>query len=312
MLPDPSTNHRPPGRARYRSQSTSVEEETAWRRIAQLAVANIPPGIAIGRWRVQHDTVVELHAPVLDDHYTIDVLLNETHVDCFKDGRRICIGNTGFGSTQIAAPGEEIRCVFERSSEAIHVFVPRTIVIATYEDIRQQTCPARFLLDDPCFAPLPALGRLALGLVDAAGLTGPFAALYCESVSIALLASLMETHTRTAVPGRHKGGLTSRQLNRAIEYMDSHLGESIGLHDIATYTGLSRMYFAAQFRNATGLTPFTFLIQRRIEKAKQLLSASRLPIAQVALEAGFQSQSHFTTVFRKFSGTTPARWRKSN
>jgi AraC-like DNA-binding protein len=70
------------------------------------------------------------------------------------------------------------------------------------------------------------------------------------------------------------------------------------------------MHFAAQFRVATGLRPHEFLLQRRVEHAQSLLLNSRMPLVEIALEAGFKTQAHFTTVFARLAGDTPNVWRQ--
>jgi AraC-like DNA-binding protein len=70
------------------------------------------------------------------------------------------------------------------------------------------------------------------------------------------------------------------------------------------------MHFAAQFRAATGIRPHEFVLRRRIERAQDMLRDSALPLAQVALDVGFQTQAHFTTVFRDHVQETPGRWRQ--
>jgi len=72
------------------------------------------------------------------------------------------------------------------------------------------------------------------------------------------------------------------------------------------------MHFASQFRVATGLRPHEFLLQRRIRRAEQLMSDTTMTIMEIALTVGFQTQAHFTTVFKRFSGCTPRRWRIGN
>ncbi|QDK31738.1 hypothetical protein DM450_02825 [Sphingomonas sp. IC081] len=64
-----------------------------------------------------------------------------------------------------------------------------------------------------------------------------------------------------------------------------------------------------QFKVSTGTTLFRFILERRIGRAKELLLDREIPIAEVALRAGFADQSHFTVNFRKLTGTTPARFR---
>jgi AraC-like DNA-binding protein len=65
------------------------------------------------------------------------------------------------------------------------------------------------------------------------------------------------------------------------------------------------MHFASQFRAATGLRPHDFVMRRRIERAEELLRDTALPLVEVALSVGFQTQAHFTTVFRALVLETP-------
>ena len=102
------------------------------------------------------------------------------------------------------------------------------------------------------------------------------------------------------------------RLKRALDYIETHLAEPVTLADLANCTGLSRMYFAAQFRTATGVRPREYLIRRRIERAQDLLSNSHLSLVQIALSVGFQTQAYFTTVFKRVVGETPHRWRRQN
>jgi AraC-like DNA-binding protein len=99
------------------------------------------------------------------------------------------------------------------------------------------------------------------------------------------------------------------RLKRVAAFVDDNIDQPLLLSCLARASGLSRMHFAALFRRATGLRPHDYVTQRRIEHAKQLLTQSKAPIVQVALSVGFQSQAHFTTVFKRVAGTTPNRWR---
>jgi AraC family transcriptional regulator len=107
-------------------------------------------------------------------------------------------------------------------------------------------------------------------------------------------------------------GLPKWRLKRAVDYMAAHLGEPIGLTEIAASTGLTRMHFAAQFRVSTGLRPHEYLIRRRLERAQDLLSTSHIPLIEIALEVGFTTQAHFTTVFKRNVGESPGAWRRKN
>jgi AraC-like DNA-binding protein len=87
------------------------------------------------------------------------------------------------------------------------------------------------------------------------------------------------------------------------------LAQPIRLSDMAKAAGLTPMHFARQFRAATGIRPHDYLLRRRVERAQELLRESANTLVEVALSVGFQTQAHFTTVFKRFTGETPHRWR---
>jgi len=84
--------------------------------------------------------------------------------------------------------------------------------------------------------------------------------------------------------------------------------DRIGIKYVA---GLSKMHFAAQFRAATGYRPHEYLLHQRVERAKAMLSSLEMPLVEVALSVGFRAQAHFSTVFKRLTGETPGRWRRS-
>jgi AraC family transcriptional regulator len=303
--PDPPSDHLTCG-----EDTHPVEEEASWRCSLRLDALSASPRIAIAHWRDRREHLRELTAPVLSEHYTIEVLLRNTVVEYFRDGQRISKGVVGFGGTQISAPGEKINCNFKRSAESVHVFVPSSLVAKTYQEMRERNRCVEYEIVDPAYSADPIMGKLAWTLLEANSLRSPFSVLYCESLAMAVLARAMEFRDDGPVASGPRAGLQSWRLRRATEYIEDNLGELVTLNDIAEHTGLSRMHFAAQFKRATGLSPHAFLMQRRVETAKAMLIDDRLPIVQIAFAVGFHSQAHFTSAFRKATGTTPGSWRK--
>lgn len=110
--------------------------------------------------------------------------------------------------------------------------------------------------------------------------------------------------------GRPVAPLPKWRYRRVERYIDDHLEDRIMLADMARTVGLTRMHFAAQFRVMTGVKPHEFLLQRRIARACGFLRDERLSLVEIALKVGFQSQAHFTTVFKRIVGETPHRWRR--
>ena len=141
---------------------------------------------------------------------------------------------------------------------------------------------------------------------------------YAGAVRLAIASRLLSLRSDRSITGpasprgRKKTALLTWRARRVVEYVDSHLDEPISLSDLAAAAGLSRNYFAAQFRVATGLRPHEFLLRRRIERAQKMLVETSAPLAETALSIGFQTQSHFSTVFKRLVGWSPSSWRDAN
>jgi AraC-like DNA-binding protein len=110
-----------------------------------------------------------------------------------------------------------------------------------------------------------------------------------------------------SVAGAAAQPLQGWRLKRVLNYIDENIESSLRLSDLAQAAGLSAMYFAAQFRAATGQPPHSFVLGRRIEAAQHLMRQG-CALAEVALNIGFKNQAHFSTVFKRFVGDTPKRW----
>src|SRR6202000_2843655 len=87
--------------------------------------------------------------------------------------------------------------------------------------------------------------------------------------------------------------------------------DKITLSDLAAVAGLSAMHFASQFRAATNLSTHDYFLSRRIKGAEELLRQATITLVEISLTVGFQTQAHFTTVFKRFVGDTPYNWRRT-
>jgi len=112
---------------------------------------------------------------------------------------------------------------------------------------------------------------------------------------------------KTLAPG---GSLPLSRFRRIAEHIDGNLDSPLSLRELAALTGLSVFHFARTFKERTGLSPHQYVLRRRVEKAKVLLSDSQATLAEIALACGFSHQSHFTRAFHQLSGVTPTRWRE--
>ncbi|MGL5075884.1 MAG: helix-turn-helix transcriptional regulator, partial [Waterburya sp.] len=158
----------------------------------------------------------------------------------------------------------------------------------------------------PTFAqPDPLIQNLALNL-QANLDSGNYDRLYAESLFNVLSMHLLKHYcTRQFQPQEYKGGLPPYKLRQATDYINANLDRKLKLDDVAQLIDLSQFYFCHLFKHSTGIAPYKYIIQQRIAKAKQLIKQNKLPLAEIAFECGFSSQSQMTQHFRKCVGVTP-------
>ncbi len=169
----------------------------------------------------------------------------------------------------------------------------------------------------------PVIGHLSDALAAAERGSDQHSGIYADAVRLAMMIRLLGQHSEAQRPTdageaaeqisavRQVRALQKWRLKRVFEYVDNHLSGKITLVELAAVAGLSRMHFASQFRAATGLRPHEYLLRQRIRRAEELLLGSAMPIVEIALTVGFQTQAHFTTVFKRFVGYTPYQWRNA-
>jgi AraC family transcriptional regulator len=134
--------------------------------------------------------------------------------------------------------------------------------------------------------------------------------LYIESLANVLAVHLLRQYSapkpRLAI---YEGGLSQRQLLQVLEYINEHLDRDIKLVDLAQLLGMSQFHFSHLFKQSLGIAPYQYLLQQRIERAKQLLKQTERSIMEIALECGFNSHSHLSKQFRQLTGMTPKAYR---
>ncbi|HEX8601958.1 MAG TPA: AraC family transcriptional regulator [Pseudoduganella sp.] len=136
-------------------------------------------------------------------------------------------------------------------------------------------------------------------------------ALYAESLSCALLARLATCHRGTKMATCRAGALSPASRQRIADFIEAHLGEELGIVTLAQQVNLSPDHFARCFRISFGVTPHRYVQQRRIAAAQRMLAMTTRPLAEIALDLGFYSHTHFTRIFRQHTGTTPRRVRSA-
>lgn len=196
-------------------------------------------------------------------------------------------------------------------SRAIVLFVPdaflsRVIAEQSEADPRRVEIIPQFLLRDPVIEAVVT----RLGLEARNG--SPTGSLYAESACEFLAHHIVQEYSSLSrPPPRFSGGLSAHRLKVVTDYIEENLANPIALRELAVLARVSVRHFERAFRQSLGVPPHTYVLERRVAAARDLLlNHQALTIEQIAERAGFSSSSHLASVFRRKTGYAPARFRR--
>lgn len=248
---------------------------------------------------------------VTEDAFMIAFQLRDYEGDLWVDDRNVDFAGSRKGNFTLYDYNRIWQADMKSAFDCVNFYIPR----ASLEALADELGPRRVetlnvapgaSLDDPTIT----------GLVDALlpALQNPEQAsrLFIDHMGLALSAHLATKYGEAGeMTPIHAGGLAPWQRIRATAMIDAQLNGDLPLIVIANACGLSPSYFARAFKQSMGLPPHKWMLQRRVDKAKDLIRTSRLSLAEVAGACGFVDQSHFSRVFSRLVGTTPGDWRRT-
>jgi AraC family transcriptional regulator len=156
----------------------------------------------------------------------------------------------------------------------------------------------------------PFIRALTGGLLDElhSG-SGPPAA-YLEPLGAVLSVHLARHYGAMAAEANGSPcGLPPHRLMHVQAFVRDHISEMLHVDRLAAEVHMSQYHFARMFKHATGQSPHLYVVMQRVSHARALLQETELPLLEVAEQAGFRTQGHFTGVFRRYTGTTPRTFR---
>jgi len=161
----------------------------------------------------------------------------------------------------------------------------------------------------------PFLERTGMALLEELVSGGPADRLYAESLAQVLAVHLLRRYSSLGRRASRKldpertGRLSEASLRSVTDYVGDNLSEDLLLSEIAAVANLSPHHFARSFKRSTGLSPHQYVLHRRVERAKELLKSTDLPVGIVARRVGFASPSHFSQQFKRIVGAPPSALR---
>ncbi|MDQ0248802.1 AraC family transcriptional regulator [Sphingomonas kyeonggiensis] len=272
-----------------------------------------PGNFPIGAARLRSETsglgMTDPH--LIEDAFLINVQLRDYAGEIFLNGRKLAFHSQGAGQTVFFDYRRNWRANLRTAFDCLNFHVDRRAfgfaltdeAPAEVEDL--QSAPGEPMDDGQLYG-------LALAMRPVFDHPHEANRLFLEHIGWALCSHLASRYgITTAKPRPIRGGLAAWQERRTKELIEASLDGNISLNILAEECGLSRAHFARSFRQSTGMPPHQWLLERRVDRAREMLRDERIPISEVAIHCGFADQSHLSRVFRKFAGVSPLAWRKS-
>lgn len=236
------------------------------------------------------------------------------HLICMNVGKPVRLEQTvdGQHETVYSTPGDlaiypaylSQQFRWDKEVEFFNLFLePSLLAQVSYEvfgNDRIELIPHLTTLFDPL------IQQIGFALKTSLEIDGKNSNLYADSMAHALVVHLLSRYSTHSHQAKIiTGSFTQQQWKQIVDYIDANLNRNISLAELAATVPLSQYHFAHLFKESIGTSPHQYLIRCRVERAKQLLVMSNLPIAAIAHAVGFASQAHFTYHFKRLVGVTP-------
>jgi AraC family transcriptional regulator len=175
-----------------------------------------------------------------------------------------------------------------------------------------ETAPTTLRLRDTAQIRDPVLARLGQAIREEMESEGAMSSLVLTSIVESIVTRLFVNHCVEAHEVEATGPLSSETVDRIRSYVHAHLTEDIRVADLADCANMGVSHFTRLFKQTLGQSPYQYVLHERVNAARRQLENTEAPIAQIALDVGFSSQSHLTRRFKKIVGTTPGRYRTAH
>jgi AraC family transcriptional regulator len=260
-------------------------------------------GISLVHYRIGPGQLPEHH---LKDHL-ITLSLNEKCEGEIRLASGFRARDQQKGTVCVIPSGHPFAVDFSGESEHLAIFLDPSLVLRAASESRSSGKVEVIESSNPSDPVINTIGLALMAELESEQENGR---LYAESLANILALHLVR-HYSTPSNGHRKfaGGLSGHKLHLMFEFIESNYSRDLSLAELAAVAGMSTFHFAREFKRTTGTTPHQYLMKIRIDRAKELLSKSEMPLVDVGFHAGFSHQSHFSRLFRKLTGTTPQSYR---
>ncbi|BCP01308.1 helix-turn-helix domain-containing protein [Mycobacterium intracellulare] len=268
-------------------------------------------------WRFENKSAYELVGPAVDTTDLIAMPLSgHHHHTYFGDGRRKWGREHPAFHMNVVVAGEQPRGVFsaERPFSYLHVYVPHAMVERLAVESGAVNVARSVTLIDPMCSRDPLAESICRQIVREMTHSDGCSRMMIDTLGQQLVVRLIRQHSSVSgspsLAKKSGPGYRDWRLRRAIDYLEAHLSDDVGLNELAAVVGLSTTRLSGLFLEGTGEPPHRWLMNRRFMHACELLANPSLSITDIAHQCGFASSQHLAAVMRRRLATTPTAYRR--
>jgi AraC family transcriptional regulator len=195
----------------------------------------------------------------------------------------------------------------ERPEQTVILSIPAQMLQRTWEQDRKE--PWRGMVEMCSFRQDSQVVQILAILASELDRLDQINSAYIESVLFQLNTHLVRQYSKEVDSVVKPSGMSPSRLNKVLEYVAAGLEEELRLAAMAQVAGISPYYFCREFKKTMGITPYGYIVQQRIDRAKALLQNTSKSITEIGAQLLFATPSHFTATFRKLVGCTPSVFR---
>lgn len=260
-------------------------------------------GIGLAHFHLRTGEIPEHH----NDGHLITLSLSDACKGEIRTASGFRTGPHTRGSVCVIPAGQPFSARVEGEAEQLVLQLEPALIIRAASESRLARTVAVVEKCAPHDPVISGVGMALLAELESDNIGGR---LYAESLANVLAVHLLRHYTASgAGVQRFVGGLSAQKLRAVLSFVQENYESDLSLAELAQVAGMSTFHFAREFKRTTGTTPHQYLLKFRVDRAKELLSDSQLPLVEVGFRSGFSHQSHFSRLFRKLTGTTPQSYR---
>jgi AraC family transcriptional regulator len=293
-------------------------------------------GVSLLRWQIDRCNSKIHKAYPLENEYRVSFLLAPLSTKIWSDGYLVCSGEVDAGNFRICPPGAVSEWSLESSCDIVNIFLPKQLVQMLYREHSEHgssnefashvgsrsafDSQAKFVLSartlkhvDTSYRKDHFVSNIVEQLLYLQTRCSKLASMSCDHLAYSLTAYLVAEYSELIPsPSHHSSQVRYSffRLNDALEFVENHLYENLMLSQLAAISKMSVSHFTREFSVCFGLTPHRYIMQRRLDVARERLIGTRMAVTDIAMELGFHDASHLSRAFSKHYGASPSVFRR--